>query len=784
MDDLKNRKGGRHLTLYGMKEAAGPKMQKNLTRGLSELPTSPCAQVESKGYCLEALTGQFRNMWRAMGLRKPAMDFFVVRAGLMMCCFCIILISWERLVEGGESFADSLTSNSFSGEQVAAVVVFLVLMVQVRAEYTWYTQWRGPEAKAEDKRERQDIAIDSRGASAARSVKSPGTVDVNINTAVFLGQRILFLTELIGLHSIFIVQWAISATNTPRMSNSVQLAFYLFFMLYLIFTSLQMRYDVHVTSGGLGFTHSMDLFTSIAFKVYLAIPFVEEMRVLTDWTITRTSMDFFMWMKLEDTQQSLYRTKRDFYLRRWYPPAAPRPGWEKVLQGGLLLVGLIVLIVAPIALFSTLNPSLQANRLTSATLSGNLIVQSSAEGIRQMRLYRGSQVSIVQELVHSDMSRDAAEVSFGALSEETFDSQTVFQARVAQALGEPDVTAWFQFKYQLEFNGDTLKGVTANAVHRVALDKNTTLDIGNLVNESLSQDVTTKAAIRLPAALQATLRVNSNLEVSFLGDWFDLYLTFQSGGRAEGWGAKDKSRGRWRLGKSNCKDADLKLSGEALECPITQLVASEKSAPVPVGASSSWSVMGIYLGVVYTIGRLLRVVFQDSSKRVIYEEIPDTSLLEDLCNGIYIARIQHLLRTEYKLYYQLMSILRSPELLLNVTGNFCDQNFDDEVNISAVMDDYIPRFQGGAKTQSEQWLTTVGEVEQESEETYVVPEASEPPEDLRVLDEMPEDLGETFVGVADPPQRIEDAAQSPTSPFRELRRRNQAYSRGHSHTEM
>lgn len=131
-----------------------------------------------------------------------------------------------------------------------------------------------------------------------------------------------------------------------------------------------------------------------------------------------------------------------------------------------------------------------------------------------------------------------------------------------------------------------------------------------------------------------------------------------------------------------------------------------------------------------------------------------------------------------------MSILQSPELLLNVTGNFCDQNFDDEVNISAVMDDYIPRFQGGAKTQSEQWLTTVGEVEQESEETYVVPEASEPPEDLRVLDEMPEDLGETFVGVADPPQRIEDAAQSPTSPFRELRRRNQAYSRGHSHTEM
>jgi len=30
---------------------------------------------------------------------------------------------------------------------------------------------------------------------------------------------------------------------------------------------------------------------------------------------------------------------------------------------------------------------------------------------------------------------------------------------------------------------------------------------------------------------------------------------------------------------------------------------------------------------------------------------------------------------------ELMSILRSPELLLNVTGNFCDQNFDDEARV-------------------------------------------------------------------------------------------------------
>ena len=72
---------------------------------------------------------------------------------------------------------------------------------------------------------------------------------------------------------------------------------------------------------------------------------------------------------------------------------------------------------------------------------------------------------------------------------------------------------------------------------------------------------------------------------------------------------------------------------------------------------------------------------------------------QDLCNGIYIARIQHLLKTEFKLYYQaggagenqrqpasdkfgpaqLMNLFRSPELLLTVTGTFGAQKIDGEV---------------------------------------------------------------------------------------------------------
>jgi len=76
--------------------------------------------------------------------------------------------------------------------------------------------------------------------------------------------------------------------------------------------------------------------------------------------------------------------------------------------------------------------------------------------------------------------------------------------------------------------------------------------------------------------------------------------------------------------------------------------------------------MGIYLTVVYTIGRFLRMVFQDSSKRIIYEELPDTKLLTELCNGIYTARIAGDLWSEHVFYYELIRIYR-PEDVKKVT---------------------------------------------------------------------------------------------------------------------
>ncbi|CAE7609779.1 PIEZO2 [Symbiodinium pilosum] len=430
-------------------------------------------------------------------------------------------------------------------------------------------------------------------------------------------------------------------------------------------------------------------------------------------------------------------------------------------------------------------------------------------------------------------------VTWVEASERSFDSAdpSSFQAHISRSLSSPDADAWIDITYVLRFNGDTGEGKRAEKYKRVPLSKNATLQLAGLLNESFGAD-THQDPVRIPAASSQTLRVNANMEVQYAGHDVDLLLTFRSsesnlvlGRNSHGRdrGSQQHSapvRGVWLLSRDTLacwekeaspQEGDSDAEGQSgRDCRISQLVASEKSAPAPMGYSGSWGVMGIYLGVVYAVGRLLRAAFQDASKRVIYEEMPDVQLLQDLCNGIYIARIQHLLKTEFKLYYQLMNIYRSPELLLSVTGTFGAQKIDGEIDFLAELDDdHLGFDSGGARAglESRQKSPEAAgsaeavagaaaainaappkEAEHGDEETYSVPQAPESTdvdEDLRQIQEIQEELDHhfgdvpmpsvgRFAGVAESEMPLGDVAPateyggvSPTtSPASELRRRH------------
>lgn len=86
------------------------------------------------------------------------------------------------------------------------------------------------------------------------------------------------------------------------------------------------------------------------------------------------------------------------------------------------------------------------------------------------------------------------------------------------------------------------------------------------------------------------------------------------------------------------------------------------------GQAMQFSVLGIYVSFVIAIGRLIRFLFDRISQRVMYEELPDTSQLFELCEGIFIAQQEGDLVREKQLYDLLILIKRSPEALIKITG--------------------------------------------------------------------------------------------------------------------
>ncbi len=71
--------------------------------------------------------------------------------------------------------------------------------------------------------------------------------------------------------------------------------------------------------------------------------------------------------------------------------------------------------------------------------------------------------------------------------------------------------------------------------------------------------------------------------------------------------------------------------------------------------------------VVYAVGRLLRLSMSNLRTRIMYEDLPNTKRLVALCEDIYIARAEGELLLEGELYFAMISIYRSPQVLFELT---------------------------------------------------------------------------------------------------------------------
>lgn len=123
---------------------------------------------------------------------------------------------------------------------------------------------------------------------------------------------------------------------------------------------------------------------------------------------------------------------------------------------------------------------------------------------------------------------------------------------------------------------------------------------------------------------------------------------------------------------SEKEDSDKKVEEELEEMirgrSLVMVVMNDEVIGSLFGNALNLSVVGLYATIVIAIGRFIRLIFDRISQRVIYEEMPNTEHLFEICEGIFIAQLEGDLNRERRLYDMLIRLYRSPETLMKITG--------------------------------------------------------------------------------------------------------------------
>ena len=139
---------------------------------------------------------------------------------------------------------------------------------------------------------------------------------------------------------------------------------YIIYLTYLILSALQIREGLPELRSINAITRQDTLLNKWIYQGYLAIPFLWELRTITDWTFTKTALDLFQWFKFEDIYSTLYITKVTTKSYRAHQLGKKRQFVYKILQGACTLLGLLLLIFLPMVFFSGLNPISEVNNVT------------------------------------------------------------------------------------------------------------------------------------------------------------------------------------------------------------------------------------------------------------------------------------------------------------------------------------------------------------------------------------------------------------------------------------
>ncbi|CAD8061977.1 unnamed protein product [Paramecium primaurelia] len=608
---------------------------------------------------------------------RPGIDLYLAIAFVQVILFLYMLFFFNFMTGESQNIEGYLKYNQVPAQLVLALVFQMLFMMIER-----YIELRGDQKYIKN----QEKVI-YKNKYKTQFVQK------------YILQVVILILVFFFVYCYLLKLWNRTIEDFSDYNTSIVLYFMLF-CAYFYLSALQLRYgyrELKVRNQFLYVYNSLSYYFAL---IFYSIPFLYDLKVLMDWTCLYTSLDIFQWFTLEDIHRQLYFTKISS---------------QKVMKRQLglqiskitkfifffFVIFILICIFGPLILFSALNPAAQDNPIVSGTFTINLVnvdtnlnVQfyesSQLFGLDLPILKDYSEIKILtkQEKITKQQIDNSGGIQRFQLSDFSNSKWQVSLPLYTQLIRELDQTLSLQEDYTFMFNVTFIFRRRFQflfpTVYKFSYPYNPLIN-GNNGTTKLGRDQLryikqaalncNDTGIMLPNFYIEALRIYQSSATNYnttpiygkdLKTAQDVFLNINCS-----YGNENPLQGvsNWEFQYAGNSNLFSNSSNITLANGLLYFVVCDKFSVLTNGLS----VITIYTTIILLIAKCIRSTFSSQVFMLELTQMVQPDDLLSICQAVSVARQLENYKKENLLYFELIDILRSPELVKAMTGAWSEK---------------------------------------------------------------------------------------------------------------
>ena len=479
--------------------------------------------------------------------------------------------------------------------------------------------------------------------------------------------------------------------------NWTLMVFYVIYIIYFLFSGIQIKFGFYDMKRKSMLKSGSSSISGIINTTFKSIPFLYEIKLSIDWTFTSTCLGLFEWNKFENVYDTVYATYCAMNAKNNQLIGKQVGKTMKIGMGGFLSFGLIFLLIMPILLFSSINPTNHSNPLKGATLTAELSFIYNNGLKTNYTLFTNEKPESIKDFSKDD--KDWVKYGYSESSNtKNFPKEQIQKVQFSQTsdrnwgLAKPHINRLIEILELTNVNNITLEEIQLIVDYqfqrdlpveaRVAgerrgfviynkekdgiIDSNS--EIGKLKNaiaDCYNEKVVFKEIYSAPIRLTANIKSEEIEDEKYIKK-YDVYLGFIGCKTVLGDNDNTSLINRFNSTIYNSYIESYFTFGNENDTNKEGLIFHVFSDQVS-STTSGYSILAFYVSFILIVGNYVRNFFAGQPSKITLTEMPYCKEIVNLCEGIKVSRYSYDFEQEEKLYYILMELMRSPDYLKYLT---------------------------------------------------------------------------------------------------------------------